>query len=205
MNFAVEDVTHDPTARMRISSANHSAFREMIDQHPQTRTVTNTELRVGVSIPIVPGTMSTYKEYHEWVDLPDTKHSRLVDSAGDLVFGPDGEGSFEVIAANLFAKHATLTPMSTSFIEIPTLDATRVVSYDMAYNYQDAARARDPEGLTAQFSRPGRPVNASYWNRRMKNASWTVNAVLGLFFVKPCLVTVTVVPFRRPSGSGDRR
>ena len=86
MNFAVGDVTNDQTARMRISSANHTAFREMIDQHPQTRTVTNTELRVGVSIPVVPGTMSTCQEYHEWVDLPDTKHTRLVDSTGDLVF-----------------------------------------------------------------------------------------------------------------------
>ena len=63
MNFAVEDVTNDQTARMRISSANHSAFREMTDQHPQTRTVTNTELRVGAPIPIVPGTIHSFGRF----------------------------------------------------------------------------------------------------------------------------------------------
>ena len=42
----------------------------------------------------------------------------------------------EVIAANLFAKHATLTLMSTLIIDIPTLDANHVMSYDMAYHYQ---------------------------------------------------------------------
>ena len=91
-----------------------------------------------------------------------------------LCFGQNGEGSNEVIAANLFAKHATLTPLSPSIIEITNLDANHVMSYDMSYLYQDAVRARDPEGLPAQFSRPGRPVNASYWNCRMKNSSWTL-------------------------------
>ena len=86
MNFAVEEVTNDLTARMRISSANHSAFREMIDQHPQNahRHEHRTSSRC----------VDSYcTRDHEWVDLPDTKHTRLVDSAGDLVFGPNGEGS----------------------------------------------------------------------------------------------------------------
>ena len=64
--------------------------------------------------------------------------------------------------------------MSTLIMEMPTLDDKHVMSYDMAYHYQDAVRARDPEGLTAQFARPGRPVNTSYWNRRMGPASRTL-------------------------------
>ena len=98
--FDVDAETQDEGARLRISAANHQAFREMIDQHPQTRTITNTELRTAVSIPIVPGTMSTYKGYHEWVDLPTITHNRMYDSDSDLVFGPNGEGSNEQIAGN---------------------------------------------------------------------------------------------------------
>ena len=94
-------------ARVRISAVKHAAFREMIDQHPSTRTVTNTELRAGVSIPIVPGTMSTYKEYHEWVDLPSVTHDRLKDANDDYIFCPNGEGSTELIAGNLLTKYAT--------------------------------------------------------------------------------------------------
>ena len=73
----------------------------MIDQHPQTRTITNTELRTGVS-------MSTNE--HGWVDLPTITHNRMYDSDSDLVFGPNGEGSTEQIAGNLRAKYATMTP-----------------------------------------------------------------------------------------------
>ena len=79
-------------ARVRISAVKDPAFREMIDQHPSTRTVTNTELRVGGSIPIVPGTISAYQEYHEWVDLPSVTHDRSKDANDDYTFGPNGEG-----------------------------------------------------------------------------------------------------------------
>ena len=145
----------------------------MIDQHLATRTVTNTELRAGTSIPSVPGTMSTYKEYHEWVELPSITHERLTDAQGDLIFGPNGEGSTEIIAANWFAKYATSTPISTLILLMPTLDNKHVMSYDMAYHHQDAVRARNPEGLTARSARPGRPVNTSYWNRRASAAART--------------------------------
>ena len=56
--------------------------------------------------------------------------------------------------------------MSTLIIEMPTLEAAHVMSYEMAYHFQDAVRARDPESIVAQFARPGRPVNTYYWNRR---------------------------------------
>ena len=83
----------------------------MIDQHPSTRTVTNTELRAGVSMPIVTGTMSTYEEYHEWVDLPTITHNRLKDSSGEFIFGPNGEGSTELIVdSNVDVDHGDAHP-----------------------------------------------------------------------------------------------
>ena len=51
--FKNEDYTRDDGARVRIKAGEHALFREMIDQHPATRSVTNTELRAGFSIPIV--------------------------------------------------------------------------------------------------------------------------------------------------------
>ena len=50
--------------------------------------------------------------------------------------------------------------MSTVIIEIPTA-SSGFMSYDVAYHYQDAVRAKDPEGLTAQFARAARPANST--------------------------------------------
>ena len=60
-----------------MSVEQHGLFKTMIDQHPSTRTVTNVELRSEVSIPIVVGTMSIFKEYQEWVNLDAINHTLL--------------------------------------------------------------------------------------------------------------------------------
>ena len=41
----------------------------VINQHTLARTITNSEMGTGVSIPILPGAMSQYKEYHQWETL----------------------------------------------------------------------------------------------------------------------------------------
>ena len=170
MSFSVEHVTIDTSARVRMSATDHGAFKAMIDQHPSTRTITNVELRTGVSFPIVPATMSIYKEYQEWVNFTSINHFRVTDTNGDFVMGPNGEGSTEQYAANLIAKYASLTSMSTLIVEIPTLDPASIMSYDIAYHYQDAVRAADPDSIVAQFARPGRPMNTTKWNRTAGSA-----------------------------------
>ena len=45
------------------------------------------------------------------------------------------------------------------------------MNFDMAYHYQDAVRAHDPESLTAQFARPGRPMNLGRWNKVVTSTS----------------------------------
>ena len=139
----------------------------MIDSHPNTRTITNAELRNGISIPIVVGTLSIFKEYHEWVSLEAVNHELIT------MTGPDGEEvhSTEQYAAELIQKYAALTPMSTLIVEVPTLDPHNIMTYDMAYHYQDAVRAADPDGIVAQFARPGRPMNTSEFNRRAATAN----------------------------------
>ena len=85
--------------------------------------------------------------------------------------GPNGEASTEQYAGTLIQKFAQLTPMSTLMVEIPTLEPTNIMSYDMAYHYQDAVRAADPGGIVAQFARPGRPMSTSTFNRRASSAN----------------------------------
>ena len=82
-------ITNESEARVSVPGSQRNAFQAMVEQHPYTRTITNVELRAGVSITIIPGTMSTYKEYHE---LEDIAHSQA--RAGE-------------------------TPMSTCIMEIP--------------------------------------------------------------------------------------
>ena len=130
----------------------------MIGSHPKTRTVTNAELRAGISIPIIPATMSVYKEYHEWVDLHPITNVRPKDADGNIEM-VNGYMSTEHVAAKLMEEWTKKTALSTVIIEIPT--STSFMSYDIAYHYQDAVRAKDPEGLTAQFARAPRPSNSS--------------------------------------------
>ena len=59
MQFSLEPKT-EAGAQVRMSVEQHGLFKTMIDQHPPTRTITNVELRSGVSIPIVVGTMSLF-------------------------------------------------------------------------------------------------------------------------------------------------
>ena len=164
MQFSLEPKT-EGGAQVRMSVEQHGLFRAMVDQHPSTRTITNTELRSGVSIPIVVGTMSIFKEYQEWVNLDAINHTLLT------IVGPNGEASTEQYAATLIQKYAQLTPMSTLIVEVPTLEPNNIMSYDMAYHYQDAVRAADPDGIVAQFARPGRPMNTSTFNRRASTAN----------------------------------
>ena len=53
-------------ARASHPKAGRDSMLAVINQHPRTRTITNSEMRTGVSIPILPGAMSQYKEYHQW-------------------------------------------------------------------------------------------------------------------------------------------
>ena len=130
----------------------------MIGSHPKTRTVTNAELRAGISIPIIPATMSVYKEYHDWVELHPITSNRPKDADGNIEM-VNGYMSTEHVAARLMEEWTKKTALSTVVIEIPT--STSFMSYDIAYHYQDAVRAKDPEGLTAQFARAPRPSNSS--------------------------------------------
>ena len=107
--------------------------------------------------------MSLYKEYHEWIDTHPIINTRLRDSSGDYVV-TEGQMSNEQLAAGLIEHWSKANPMSTLIVELPTADPAHVMSYDIAYHYQDAVRARDPEGFTAQFARPARPGNSSQFS-----------------------------------------
>ena len=112
---------------------------------------------------LFPATMSVFQEYHEWVDIDPISNARLKDSNGDYVV-VSGQMSNEQLAAGLIESWSKATPMSTLIVELPTADPAHVMSYDIAYHYQDAVRARDPEGLTAQFARPARPGNSAQFS-----------------------------------------
>ena len=176
----------DSGAQVRMSTANYTAFKAMMDSHPNTRTITNVELRTGISIPIVVGTISVFKEYHPWVSINPVSHDRqdFTDADGNVYY------STEQYAAGLIQKYLTLTPMSTLIVEIPTMEPTNVQSYDMAYHYQDAVRAADPDGIVAQFARPGRPMSASQFNRFSAAANRTV--MFWFVFCVSCLSILTV-------------
>ena len=57
------------------------------------------------------------------------------------------------------------------------------MSYDIAYHYQDVVRARDPEGLTAQFARPARPGSNTHFNNRVHAADFRMYEFLFHCFV----------------------
>ena len=67
-NVTVTDATPQ-LGRVSFQQDNKAAFLSFIDHHPRTRITINEELRIGVSIPLLPGAMSQYKECHEWNDL----------------------------------------------------------------------------------------------------------------------------------------
>ena len=146
-------------ANVSIHESDHANVVSIIGSHPATRTITNAELRQGVTVPMIPATLAEYKEYHEWKTIHPIVNTRLTDAQGDVITTP-GEMSTEHIAAKLMEEYTKRTPMSTLIIEIPTA-SSGFMSYDIAYHYQDAVRAKDPEGLTAQFARPARPGNSS--------------------------------------------
>ena len=146
-------------ANVNIHSSDHANVVSMIGSHPKTRTVTNAELRSGISIPIIPASMAQYKEYHDWVEVHPITNTRITESDGSLNMIP-GQMSNEQKAGKLIEEWTKKTPMSTVIIEIPTA-SSGFMSYDIAYHYQDAVRAKDPEGLTAQFARAARPANST--------------------------------------------
>ena len=172
--------------QVRMSVENYAAFKTMMESHPNTRTITNVELRIGISIPIVVGTISVFKEYHQWVSLNPVSHTlqQFTDADGNEY------DSTEQYAAGLIQKFLTLTPMSTLIIEIPTMEPANVQSYDMSYHYQDAVRAADPDGIVAQFARPGRPMSSSQFNRF--SAAATRIVMFWFFFCLSCLSILTV-------------
>ena len=131
----------------------------MIGSHPQTRTITNAELRSGVTVPMIPATLAEYKEYHEWQNVHPIENTRRTDEGGNTIMIV-GEMSTEHMAGKLMEEYTKRTPMSTLIIEIPTV-SSGFMPCDIAYHYQDAVRAKDPEGLTAQFARPARPGNST--------------------------------------------
>ena len=61
-------------------------------------------------------------------------------------------------------RYANLTPMSTLIISVPTMNSNSVTSFDMIYHFLSAVRAADPESISAQFARPGRPMPSSLFN-----------------------------------------
>ena len=141
----------------------HTQIGQFVNQHPRTRTITNHEMRNGVTIPILPGAISQYKEYHPWSDyIPNHDYWDMADQQGNR--------SSEHYMSSLFYQYAQKTPMSTLIIVVPTSDSAHRMSFDMMYHYQDAVRAADLESLTAQFARPGRPMNNSTFNTVMTHA-----------------------------------
>ena len=56
-------------AHVLIDKEEHANIVSLIGAHPKTRTITNAELRSGVTIPMIPATLGEYKEYHDWQDL----------------------------------------------------------------------------------------------------------------------------------------
>ena len=146
-------------ANVNILAADHANVVAIIGSHPSTRTITNAELRQGVTIPMLSATLAEYKEYHDFQTLHPVENTRLTDAQGDII-QVQGEMSTEHKAGKLMEEYTKRTPMSTLIIEIPTA-SSGFMSYDIAYHYQDAVRAKDPEGLTAQFARPARPGNSS--------------------------------------------
>ena len=44
------------------------------------------------------------------------------------------------------------------------MNSHNVMSFDMVYHYEDAVFAADPESISAQYARPGRPMPSSLFN-----------------------------------------
>ena len=176
------------------------ALLSFINQHPRTRTITNQELRGGVSIPILPGTMSQYKEYHEWVDLNPNQE---IYENGSV----NGMWSNEQELSYLLNRYITLNPMSTLLIEVPTLVGGQAMGFDMVYHYQDAVRAADPESITAQFARPGRPMPSHVFNNVMysaqRNDDVVVSAVTDVSDLSGQFHGLTGLVQERPSIEGE--
>ena len=150
----------------------HANIVSLIGAHPKTRTITNAELRGGVTIPMIPATLQEYKEYHDWQDLMPITTDAIVEANGDIrTVQPVSNENW---ASMIFMEWTKRTPMETLFIEIPT-GSSGYMSYDIAYHYQDAIRAKDPEGLTAQFARAARPANSTAF-AAMAHAATTAQA-----------------------------
>ena len=155
-----------------IAKEEHANIVALIGAHPKTRTITDAELRGGVTIPMIPATLAEYKEYHDWQDLVPITTDTIVEANGDVrTVQPISNENW---AAMIFAEWTKRTPMETMFIEIPTA-SSGFMSYDIAYHYQDAVRAKDPEGLTAQFARAARPANSTAF-AAMAHAATTAQA-----------------------------
>ena len=172
LNWTLKYTSGQNTAHTLISKDEHANIVALLGSHPKTRTITNAELRVGVTIPLIPATLGQYKEYHDWQDLLPITSIHMTDANGDpMVVQPF---SREQWAAMLMEEWTKKTPMETCFIEIPTA-SSGFMSYDIAYHYQDAIRAKDPEGLTAQFARAARPANSTTF-AAMAHAATTAQA-----------------------------
>ena len=157
-NVNIQHVPEEPgKARVSYPKASRDSILAFINQHPRTRKITNSGMRTGVSIPILPGDMSQYKEYHQWENIMPSEAAYA--NASALVFW-----SSEQEAAYLLNRCANLTPMSTLIISVPTMNSHNVMSFNMVYHYQDSVRAADPESISAQFARPGRPMPSSLFN-----------------------------------------
>ena len=159
-------------AHVLIDKEEHANIVSLIGAHPKTRTITNAELRSGVTIPMIPATLAEYKEYHDWQDLVPITTDIMTDASGNVM--TTQPFSREHWAAMLMEEWTKKTPMETLFIEIPTAQSG-FMSYDIAYHYQDAIRAKDPEGLTAQFARAARPANSTAF-AAMAHAATTAQA-----------------------------
>ena len=87
-------------ANVNIHQNDHANVVSMIGSHPQTRTITNAELRAGVTIPMIPASLAEYKEYHEWHDIAPIANERRTEPDGSLIMIP-GEMSTEHMAGKI--------------------------------------------------------------------------------------------------------
>lgn len=84
LNSGSEGPPDTRAARASVPTDVHTQMETFVNQHPRTRTITNTEIRSGITIPILPGTMSQYKEYHGWSDyIPNHDWWDLADESGN--------------------------------------------------------------------------------------------------------------------------
>ena len=92
-------------ANVNIHQYDHANVVSMIGSHPQTRTITNAELRAGVTIPMIPASLAEYKEYHEWHDIAPIANERRTEPDGSLIMIP-GEMSAEHMAGKLVEEYS---------------------------------------------------------------------------------------------------